>query len=295
MKLYWSALALLALCLAPPLVADTPKDALPAGVKVPGKVYQVPYRLTDTNHLMVRVKINGKGPFSLIVDTGAPLLYLAEPAAKQAGLKVKKKGGGEVVKLDRFEIEGGVTVPDMKCVVETPFQLKGMNAFGMAGEELHGMIGYTVLSHFKMEIDLTRPKMTWTRLNYKPAQPVPLGLKDKDESQKNLENLGGFMQAMALMMGKKKQAPPLPRGFLGIELAEKDGAVTVRRVLKNTPAAAAGLRKGDRISEVQGKEVTTCADVLRLAATVTAGETVRLTVARGEDKKEISVTAGEGL
>src|SRR5947209_13097496 len=162
MKVCWPALALVALCLAPPLRADGPKEVIkPAGAKAPGNVYQVPYRLTNTQHLMVRAKFNGKGPFNLIVDTGAPMLYLAEPAAKKAGLKAKKKGGGEVVTLDRFEIEGGVTLPDVKSVVETPFQLKGMNAFGMAGEELHGMVGYTVLSHFKMEIDLTRPKMTW--------------------------------------------------------------------------------------------------------------------------------------
>jgi S1-C subfamily serine protease len=137
--------------------------------------------------------------------------------------------------------------------------------------------------------------MTWTQLNYKPQEPEPLGLKDQDPGQKQLEDLGGFMKAMALLMGKKPAPPPLPRGFLGVELADRDGIVTVAKVLKKTPAAAAGLQKGDRISDVQGQGVKTSVDVLRLAARVTAGETVRLTVVRGDDTKEITVTAGEGL
>ncbi len=42
-----------------------------------GQSFQVPYRLTDTNHFLVRVRINGKGPFNFLVDSGAPALYVA--------------------------------------------------------------------------------------------------------------------------------------------------------------------------------------------------------------------------
>jgi hypothetical protein len=37
----------------------------------------VPYRNTDTNHALVRVRVNGKGPFNFLVDTGAPLLIIS--------------------------------------------------------------------------------------------------------------------------------------------------------------------------------------------------------------------------
>ena len=44
---------------------------LPAdeGKKEKAETYQVPYRLTDTQHILVRAKINGQGPFNFIVDT----------------------------------------------------------------------------------------------------------------------------------------------------------------------------------------------------------------------------------
>lgn len=50
--------------LAPALAAE------PAGDPRVGRSYRVPYRLTDTNHLLVRVRIDGKGPFNFLVDTG---------------------------------------------------------------------------------------------------------------------------------------------------------------------------------------------------------------------------------
>ena len=46
--------------------------------------YQVPYRLTSTNHLLVRVKINGKGPYHFIVDTGAQALFVSTAVCRQA-------------------------------------------------------------------------------------------------------------------------------------------------------------------------------------------------------------------
>ena len=42
-----------------------------------GTSYQIPYRRTETNHFLVRVRVNGKGPFNFLVDSGAPALYIA--------------------------------------------------------------------------------------------------------------------------------------------------------------------------------------------------------------------------
>ena len=42
----------------------------------------VPYRLSKTQHVLVRAKINGKGPYNFIVDTGAPALFVSTGVAK---------------------------------------------------------------------------------------------------------------------------------------------------------------------------------------------------------------------
>jgi hypothetical protein len=308
MRIRWPFFVLAALCLAPPSFANPPKakqDKQPAADAARNKTYQIPYRLTNTMHVMVRAKVNGKGPFNFIIDTGAPLLYITTSAARKIGLPVKMEKrekdkkeiekGGNVEVLERFDIEGGAGHAKIKVLVETPFQLEGMNAMGMPGEELHGIIGYVLLAHYRMEFDFTRDRMVWTRLaGFNPPPPVPLGV-GKDKGQDGLDQLGKFMKAMAVLMGKKMPPPPSTRGFLGVELEDADGAVVVKAVLKGTAAAKAGLAKGDRITEVQGKEVGRLADVLRYAAKVTAGDELHLTVMRNGEKREVSVTAGEGL
>ena len=53
--------------------------------------YEIPYRLTDTKHVLVRVKLNNKGPFNLILDTGAPAVFITKAVAKKAGVKQEEK------------------------------------------------------------------------------------------------------------------------------------------------------------------------------------------------------------
>src|SRR5262245_60232922 len=134
--------------LVPPLAAEEPKKADP-------EKYDVPYRLTIPKHILVRAKINGKGPFNFILDTGAPALFVATHVSEKLGVKPNRNGWGT---FERFEIEGGVVLKNATGRIETPFQLEGMNGMGLAGAELHGIIGYNVLAQFRMEIDFTRDK-----------------------------------------------------------------------------------------------------------------------------------------
>src|SRR5580692_4590265 len=98
MRIIWScaAVAMIGMMglLAPAssALADEPplKDAKEAKAKP--KSYEIPYRTTIPKHIVVRAKINGKGPFNFILDTGAPLLFVAIPIGKKAGVKPDKNG-----------------------------------------------------------------------------------------------------------------------------------------------------------------------------------------------------------
>src|SRR5262245_7872973 len=85
---------------------------------------RVPYQPPDTKHILVRVKINDKGPFHFIIDTGAPILILGTEAAKKLDLKTDKSRRAT---FDRFEIEGGLVLEQAKGYIDDPFQLTGMN------------------------------------------------------------------------------------------------------------------------------------------------------------------------
>jgi hypothetical protein len=278
----------LALALVPPLRADEPKKAEPA--KAGLKTYQVPYRLSKTQHILVRAKINGKGPFNFILDTGAPALFVATRAAKAGGVEPDKDGWGT---FDKFEIEGGVPVPKAKGRIEDPFQLDGMNGLGLAGAELHGMLGYNLLARYRIEIDLTRDKMTWTELAFDP--PAPKGLGGGKGGLPELNAIGSIMKGLGGFLGKRAKPEVVARGFLGLELAESDGQVTVAKVVPKGPADRAGVRAADRVTQFDGHKVADSAGLLKLAAELTAGKDAKLTVVRDGKERDITVKAGEGL
>ncbi len=285
MKVRWLLIAMLFVAPVALQAQEAKKDA---DKKTDAKPVLVPFRLTDTNHTMVRIKINGKGPFNFIVDTGCPVLLIAEPVGKEVGLKVEK---GWAV-LDKLELEGGLELTKVKARVETPFQITGMNRMGLAGVELHGMIGYTVLAKYKMDFDYTKKQMTWTPLAFDPPPPRPLGGK---ASTAGMDTMVALVEVMSFLAGGGLPPAPQPRGFFGFELEEKDKAVYVANVLKKSPAAEAGLQKGDRIVMAQGKEVGSIDAVLRQASKLTAGKTLSLTIERKSEKQDLKITAGPGL
>ncbi len=253
------------------------------------KTYQVPYRLTATNHVLVRAKINGKGPFNFILDTGAPALFVATSVCQKLGVKADRQGWGS---FDRFEIEGGVKIEHARGRVEDPFQLEGMNGLGLAGAELHGIIGYTVLAQFQLEFDFTRHKMGWLPLDYRPPPPEGLGGRS---SPTGMDALGGVMKLLGALLGKSAAPRVVLRGFLGIVLSDAAGQVSVKSVLPESPAQAAGLQAGDRIIAVQGKPVRQSADVFRRVAPLGPGEQVRLRVTRDGRALPIVLRTGQGL
>jgi hypothetical protein len=281
---YWLTLAVAVALGLPVLAGDIP--AVPKGKR---QGVAVPYKLTDSLHVMVRVKINGKGPLNFIVDTGAPIVFVSKEAAKKVGLEPDKRG---FAVIDSLELEGGVVAKKTRARIETVYQLEGMNAMGLAGVELHGILGYNLLAHYKMDLDFTKSKMTWTALDFKPPPLVPIDGK----GPAGMEALGGILKFLSAFMGKTLPGPPNPRGFLGVELADSDGDyVLVKAALQDSPAAKAGVRAGDRITHFQGKTVSSVSSFQRQAAKLTATQQVRLTVERDGEKKEISFRAGGGL
>lgn len=254
------------------------------------KGIEVPYRLTVPKHILVRAKINGKGPFNFILDTGAPALFVATKVAKKIGVPTDAKGWGT---FDRFEIEGGVVIENARGRIEDPFQLEGMNGLGLAGAELHGVIGYNLLARYRMEIDFTRDKMVWTPLNWQPDPPK--GLDGGKVSGGGLEVLGGMMKMLGTMMGRQANPEISFRGFLGLELTDDKENPRVSAILGQGPAGRGGVKVGDRITKVQGRTVVSSEDVQRQARKLRPGDKVLLTILREGQVQEIEIGVGEGL
>jgi serine protease DegQ len=254
------------------------------------KIYQVPYRLTATQHVLVRAKINGKGPFNFILDTGAPALFVSTAVGKKLNLTPDKDGWAT---LDRFVLEGGAAVTKAKARIEDPFQLEGMNGLGLAGAHLDGMIGYNIIARFRIEFDFTKDKLAFTPLDFDP--PPPQGLGVGAGATGGLDTMAAIMKFLGGWLGQKSEPEIVLTGFFGMELTENQGAVQVKSVLSQGPAEKAGLKVGDEIALIQGHKVGSAADFRREASRIPASSPARLTVTRQGEKREISVQLGRGF
>jgi S1-C subfamily serine protease len=92
------------------------------------------------------------------------------------------------------------------------------------------------------------------------------------------------------------------RGWIGVEpqelsaeLAESFGipagsGVIITGVLQNGPAAQAGIRPGDVITRVAGREVGTVAQLLSAVAALPPGTSAAVDVVRRDGKTQLNVT-----
>jgi hypothetical protein len=286
---------LLAACLGPiPLPAaraeDEPRhkaDGKPPA-RPPAEKVEVPYRLTDTKHLMVRVKINGKGPFNFIIDTGAPAVFLTKAVAKKAKAEAGEK---DLAAFDSFELEGGLKIEKARGRIEDLVQIDGMNSMGLAGVELHGVIGYNVLAKYRIEYDLTTDRLVFEPLAFDPPPLLPLGGKGGTD----IQSMGPLVKMMAAMLGIKPNFDVVPRGFTGIEFEEKDDKVFVKAVLPGSPAEKAGLKADDVITSVKTDSIGSGKELHTALAKAGVGTKWRFYVTRGGKEKEIVVELGKGL
>lgn len=82
-------------------------------------------------------------------------------------------------------------------------------------------------------------------------------------------------------------------GGIGVELSLRNGQVTIGRVLADNPGAAAGLLAGDIVVKVNDESDDWTVDDVVSRIRGEAGTTVKITVLRGTETKEFTITRAE--
>ena len=96
--------------------------------------------------------------------------------------------------------------------------------------------------------------------------------------------IGVMMQDLTPEMAKKfNQDPNSP-----LEIPEIKG-ILVRRVVPNSPAATAGIRPGDVIIQVDGKQTTEGEQLLSIVEDSEVGQTLQVKIRRGNRTQQVSV------
>ncbi|HEY9850553.1 MAG TPA: HhoA/HhoB/HtrA family serine endopeptidase [Leptolyngbyaceae cyanobacterium] len=69
--------------------------------------------------------------------------------------------------------------------------------------------------------------------------------------------------------------------------------VLIVKVLPDTPAAASGLRRGDVITDIDGKPITTASELQNMVESSRVGQSLKLTVVRGNQNQQIQVRTAQ--
>jgi hypothetical protein len=247
----------------------------------------VPMEVLKSKHIAVQIKVNGKGPYRVIFDTGSPVTLLSNKIAQEAELLSKEQakapalfGARGMGTAKTLEV-GDIKVEDMPVMIMDHPALK---AAGKVLGQLDGIVGFPFFSHYKSTLDYAAEKITFEPVEYRGE---------------GMDMMQMVMVMMTDRSGKpvqKVQAPTTLWGFqVAKEKSDAEAGVVVKEVLAGSPAAAAGLKVGDRLLELDGTWTESVEDTFRAAGAVAAGQKAKAKIKRGDEEMLITIVPRTGL
>ncbi|HLW63769.1 MAG TPA: PDZ domain-containing protein [Gemmataceae bacterium] len=268
---------MLAFVAGPAFAEDKPSATQPA---------KVPIEILKSKHIAVQVKVNGKGPFRLIFDTGAPTMLVSTRLAKEADMIAKNtKKSPFSMFAPKPEVMKTMEIGDLKIdnmptmVMDHPLVEIMSSILG----PIDGIVGYPFWGRYRMTIDYQAKEMTFVPVDYKPADIMQT-----------------LMNTMMLRMNGNNAptilSPKAQWGFTaGKDSDDEEAGVVVREVLKDSAAGNAGLKKDDRLLTLDGRWTDTVVDLFEAAGHVAPGKTVPLKIKRDGKEMTLKVTPASGL
>jgi hypothetical protein len=238
--------------------------------------------------MVVSVKVNGKGPYRMIFDTGAPDSLVSNKVAREAGLKPAKNTPSPGLPI--FGARGQYRIPtlelgDLKAEDLSTMVIDHPTVVAISGVvgPIEGILGFTFFGRYRTMIDYQKKTLRFEPSTYQPTE---------------------VMQALM----KKLLAPPAtreaaailaPGGLLGLRV-EKEGTdeeagVTIAAVLPDGAASAAGLKAGDRLLTLDRRWTDTVADCYEAAIHLRPGTTATAVIRRDGKQMEVQVQVRAGL
>jgi predicted metalloprotease with PDZ domain len=156
-----------------------------------------------------------------------------------------------------------------------------VDAISQAFGPIEGIVGFPFFARFKMTLDYQAKTMTF----------VPSGFEPPDVMR-------ALMLAIVATAGNadpKVVAPAGQWGMVAKESGDDEGGVTIQTVLPGSPAAAAGLKTGDRLLTIDKRWTDTLRDLFAAASLVKPGATAPVTIRRDGKEMTLKVKPTVGL
>ncbi len=245
----------------------------------------VPFSMLPSNHMMVQATINGKGPYRLIFDLGAPITLLSNQASEAAGVVkadaprsflFSMRGEAEIARLQ----VGDLTTTKLPVIV---FDHPALKVLGeVLGHPVDGIIGFTFFARYRTTIDYQANQMTF--------EPIDFAIRDL------LRELPERLVSPKII----RRRVLAPGGLWGLRLAKSAGSVNsagvpIAEVFPGSPAALACLKPGDLLTTLDNRWTTSVADTYAAAAAVEPGREIRVVILRDGKERTLTVRPADGI
>ncbi len=267
---------------APATAPERAPAQAPSTVK-PAK-FVVAFEMLPTNHMLVRARINDKGPYLLVFDLGAPITLLGNSVSEATGI-VKASAPRSFLFAMRGEASveklqiGNLTVAKLPVLVFDHPVLKALGT--MTGRSIDGIMGFTFFARYKTTINYQARQMTF--------EPVEYAMHDL---LKELPNR---------LLGPKvaRRRVLAPSAMLGLRLDKPSGGVDspgvlIAEVYKDSPADRAGMKSGDVLISLDGRWTTSIADVFAAAGDVKPSRDAIVGILRKGVEKTLTIRPADG-
>ncbi|MFC0518490.1 aspartyl protease family protein [Mucilaginibacter angelicae] len=154
------------------------------------KKVTIPFKL-ERNLLIIQLKINHKGPFNFILDTGVGLMIITDPKLADSisipnkrTLKIPGLGEGEdseayVTSTIDVDIPGLVSYDVAAAILKKDV----FNLSGYAGMPIHGLLGYEFFNNLAAKISFQDSTVTVCRPKdlkpFRKANKIPMSVEDR--------------------------------------------------------------------------------------------------------------------
>ncbi len=242
---------------------------------------KVPLEILKSGHIVVSVKVNDKGPYRLLFDTGAPVTIISSKIATEAkvikpSLGFSLFGAGGQANIQSLELGNLKTQNNSVIVMDHP-TIKVMSKFF---GPIEGIIGFSTYSRYKFTIDYKDSSIAFSPNGYIPQDTIKAMMDRLTTNGKTRETL-------------------CPKGIWGFEVQKlgndtADG-LNIISVAPESAMAKAGLKKGDRILSLNNIWTDSLEDLFYASSKSIANKQSKIKILSDNEIKTIAVIPANGI
>jgi len=242
---------------------------------------KVPLDILKSGHIVVSVKVNEKGPYRLLFDTGAPVTIISSKIATEAkvikpSLGFSLFGAGGQANIKSLELGNLKTQNNSVIVMDHP-TIKVMSKFF---GPIDGIIGFSTYSRYKFTIDYKDSSIAFAPNGYIPQDTIKAMMDRLTTNGKNREIL-------------------CSKGIWGFEVQklETDTAdgLSIISIVPNSVMAKAGIKKGDRILSLNNIWTDSLEDLFYASSKSIANKQSKLQILSNNEIKMVDIIPANGI